>query len=291
MRRRLAGVFSGILLCAGLAAQEGGQAEPPDVPPEITLESLPTVQRAAISRNRFLVESMLMASNSRLAIIEGDYAASLEYSAEALRLAKLSDDYIASRLRRILAGQRVAEAGDRILWAESSGAAAYFPAEVDKAKALRAEAQAAIETSARIGNTAEAITGEEARAAVEEAIRLAGEAIAALSGVAAPPPQAAPQAGESAKPLTRADFPDQPSLPAQYTVRPWDVFGDCFWNISTWFYDTPWRWTAIYEANRDKIPEPDNPNLIEVGTVLDIPDVEGEARRGMWDSGRPYPAP
>jgi nucleoid-associated protein YgaU len=79
-------------------------------------------------------------------------------------------------------------------------------------------------------------------------------------------------------------------LPATYTVREWDAHGDCFWNIAgqPWAYNDPYRWRVLYEANRAKLPDPNNPNLVEPGTVLDIPSIKGETRQGEWVSGRTY---
>jgi hypothetical protein len=47
-------------------------------------------------------------------------------------------------------------------------------------------------------------------------------------------------------------------------------------------------WKVLYEANKSKMPDPDNPDLIEPGMVLDIPSIRGEFRRGMWDPGNTY---
>ena len=43
---------------------------------------------------------------------------------------------------------------------------------------------------------------------------------------------------------------------------------DCLWRISEKFYGTPWRWKKIYEANKDRIKDPD---LIYPGWLLKIP--------------------
>jgi LysM repeat protein len=49
-----------------------------------------------------------------------------------------------------------------------------------------------------------------------------------------------------------------------YTV----VKGDCLWNIAKKFYGNGSQYTKIYNANKDKIK---NPNLIYPGQVLTIP--------------------
>ena len=49
-----------------------------------------------------------------------------------------------------------------------------------------------------------------------------------------------------------------------YTVKK----GDCLWNIAKKFYGSGSKYTVIYNANKDKIS---NPNLIYPGQVLTIP--------------------
>lgn len=55
-----------------------------------------------------------------------------------------------------------------------------------------------------------------------------------------------------------------PSTNKTYTVQK----GDCLWNIAKKFYGNGSKYTVIYNANRDKIK---NPNLIYPGQVLTIP--------------------
>ena len=53
-----------------------------------------------------------------------------------------------------------------------------------------------------------------------------------------------------------------------YTVKYREKQRDCLWRISEKFYRNPMLWRSIFEANRDKIT---NPNLIYPGWVLKIP--------------------
>ncbi|MDR2543611.1 MAG: LysM peptidoglycan-binding domain-containing protein [Treponema sp.] len=78
------------------------------------------------------------------------------------------------------------------------------------------------------------------------------------------------------------------ALPSQYTVRTWAGERDCFWTIAgyPWIYGDSWQWRVLYEANRARLPDPNNPNLIEPGFVLDIPSIRGESRQGMWNPNR-----
>ncbi len=55
-----------------------------------------------------------------------------------------------------------------------------------------------------------------------------------------------------------------PTLPAQYTVSK----DDTLQTISKKFYNSYSKWPKIYEANKDKIPDP---NRIKAGLVLTIP--------------------
>jgi len=79
-------------------------------------------------------------------------------------------------------------------------------------------------------------------------------------------------------------------LPASYTIRAWGVSYDCFWNIAgrPWVYGNPHLWRVLYNANKAKLPDPNNPNLIEPGIVLDIPSLKGEVRQGAWDKDKTY---
>ncbi len=50
----------------------------------------------------------------------------------------------------------------------------------------------------------------------------------------------------------------------EYTV----VKGDTLWNICVRSYGDGYKWTEVWEANKDKVA---NPDVIEVGTVLTLP--------------------
>jgi len=84
--------------------------------------------------------------------------------------------------------------------------------------------------------------------------------------------------------------PAADAFPASYTVRVWSVSHDCFWNIAgrPWVYGNPRQWRVLYNANKAKLPDPNNPNVIEPGTVLDIPSLKGEVRQGAWDANKTY---
>ena len=80
-------------------------------------------------------------------------------------------------------------------------------------------------------------------------------------------------------------LPREAPLPAQYLVRTWAEWRDCLWNIAgkPEIYNDPTLWRHIYEANRSKMPDPGNPDLIHPGMILDIPSIRGEFRQGLME--------
>ncbi|MDR0408888.1 MAG: LysM peptidoglycan-binding domain-containing protein [Spirochaetaceae bacterium] len=212
----------------------------------------------SLRRNKYFLESLRLRSLANLAIDEGEYEQSEHYSEEAVRYAQLSDDFIADQLRKRRATDAISAAREHLAWAEAAQAQKYYPSEYEKA-------------SEHFSTATAAQAEEDWETALENAL-LVGEDLAA---VAAPPPEGTIPEG-------------LPEFPAKYTVRPWDQFGDCFWNISDWFYGDYYKWPQLYEANKEKLPDPDNPDLLEVGTVIDIPELDEHPRLGMWDSGKPF---
>jgi nucleoid-associated protein YgaU len=71
-------------------------------------------------------------------------------------------------------------------------------------------------------------------------------------------------------------------LAAFYEVKLNPVRRDCFWRIAAldYIYGDPWQWRRIYNANKDILVDPNNPNIIEPGQILKIPSVRGEKRSG-----------
>lgn len=211
--------------------------------------------------NQYYVESLRLTSLAEESYDYGDYDASADYAAEALRYAQLSDEYVALQLKIKEANDAIFAANSRLKWAVSVKAATRYPAEFTEAQSAYDEA-----------------VSERSDEQWDEAIAAANRSINALAfiqGVPALPSSAAGRTGV---------------LPAQYTVRTWPSERDCFWNIAAqpWVYGDPFKWRLLYNANKSKLANPDNPNVIEPGTVLDIPSLRGERREGIWDPSRRY---
>jgi nucleoid-associated protein YgaU len=246
---------------------EGGMPEPAVFLPIASLaaaassDAEPAIPQN-IRNNRYFVESVRLTNLAQESFEYGDYDSSTNFAEEALRYARLSDEYVALQLKIKEANDAIAAARSRIDWASANGIPGRYPREYG-------EAQTYYNTS---------LTSRSAQD-WDAAIDAAGKVINALAYVqvdGSQPPQQS-QTGET-------------PLPAQYTVRAWAVSKDCLWNIAgrPWAYGDSSKWRLLYNANKAKMPEPDNPDLIHPGMILDIPSIRGEVRQGLWDSGRTY---
>jgi len=204
-----------------------------------------------IANNKFYLESLKF---SRLAMEMyeiGDYDASAGFAQDAIRYAELSDEFVADQL--------IVEAKRLIAWADKNNIAARFPNNYNEGI-----------------NQYEIAVASQSNEEWNDSIAAAIKAIEIFA------------AFESGKPVTTTTATtvalSRTGLAKQYTVRTWRVERDCLWTIAgyPWVYNDPWKWKILYDANKDKMPEPGNPDLIEPGMVLDIPSIEGETRQGMW---------
>lgn len=200
--------------------------------------------------NEHYRESIRLKRLAEQAFDYGDYDASAAYAAEAAAAARRSDDYVALRLKIRAVDEALAKAKARLDWAASVGAERTY------AKQYAAAAESYEQA-------------KDARAAedYDRALELARKALDELASV-------------------RETVP----LPERYKVRPWAQTKDCFWTIAgyPWVYGDPTKWPLLYEANKAKLPRPNNPDLVRVGTILTIPSIRGEYREGIWQQGKVY---
>ncbi|GBU27477.1 membrane protein [Treponema sp. R8-4-B8] len=197
----------------------------------------------SISQNEFYLRSLELNKLAAETYDYGDYEASAGFAQEAVHYAQLSDEYVSNQL--------IAEAARLMKWASDNKFDTKFPNNF-------------IEGKTQYENAVEARTNQNWNDSIDSAIK-AIEIFTAFQ--------------TSGKPAV----PSGP-LASQYTVRTWRVERDCLWTIAgyPWVYGDPWQWKVLYDANKDKMPEPANPDLIEPGMVLDIPPLSGEKRQGMW---------
>ena len=223
----------------------------------------------SVRNNIFFRESLRLTNLARLAFQEGDYSTSIRYSERALHYAYLSDEFVTDYV--------IAAAGRRINYAISINAPLRYPSEFSEAQTAYGEAH-----DYRVEES------------WNDAIDAAHRVFAALASIQVAGQVATGQAGRPATQATgqaTGQAAGTAPLPAQYTVREWEGYRDCLWNIAgrPWVYNDPSRWRLLLEANRNRMPDPNNPDLIHPGMVLEIPSIRGEHRQDMWDSNRTYP--
>jgi len=242
---------------------------------------------SAIRNNNYYNESLRLTNLARLSYEQGDYDASTQYSEEAIRYAELSDEYVRLRLKMFETDRAINTARRRLDYASSINAASRYPTEYGQAQVAYGEAR----SFRAVENWDEAIYAANRVLAYLANIGggtvAVGDAGGSSTGSTTGSSAATSSTGES----TAGTATTGPSaLPAQYTVRTWESVRDCLWNIAgrPWAYNDPWQWRRLYEANRSKMPKPDDPDLIEPGMVIDIPSIRGEVRQGMWDPNAKY---
>jgi hypothetical protein len=202
-----------------------------------------------ILNNEFYLESLRLNELAQEAFEYGDYDASSNYAEEAIRYARLSDEYVAAKL--------IEEAKRLLNWADINKIVDRYPKEYKDGK-----------------NYYESAVVSHSNEELENAITSATKSIEILS-------------------FLEIEFGKIAVLPKQYRVRTWATEKDCLWNIAgyPWVYGNPYKWTELYEANKSKLNDSGNPNLIEPGMILDIPSIKGEIRQGMWDANKIYQTP
>lgn len=192
------------------------------------------------------------AKKAEIALDAGHYEESVEYSKLAEENAILSKKYTEMMLSRKEAEDNIKLAKNRLAWAEKVDAPNIFPMAYTAGKENIENADASFEAEN-----------------YPKATDYAKQALAALDGIIETTP-----------------------LPEFYIVRPWAETKDCYWNISGrhYVYNNPLLWENLYQANKDKMPKPEDPNLIHPGMKMKIPSITGEYRSGTYDSKKEYNA-
>jgi tetratricopeptide (TPR) repeat protein len=186
---------------------------------------------------------------AREAMDAGDYDKAAEYAEESKEYLEKSDEYVAAMLLKYRANGKIQLAEEKLSYARGIGAEVSVPETYNKAKAGLADAK-------------KAYTSED----YESSIEYAENVISLLEGI---------------QPVKAATTE---TLPKYYTVRLIPERRDCFWLIAeySFVYGDPWKWPTLYEANKDKLEDPENPRIIQPGMVFEIPSIDGELREGMY---------
>jgi nucleoid-associated protein YgaU len=190
---------------------------------------------------------------SEIAFDEGDYLEAKRLAEESQKHAALSDQWIAMMLNRYKANSALRRFEKSLNSAANINGAINFPEEYAEGKALYEQAYQEFRSESYRDSYKTSLKGIEILTAIVYIPREGGG-----------------------------------PLPSQYVVR--DLPSgkeDCLWNIAAYdfVYSDPLMWDKLYEANKDKLVNKDNPHLIHPGLILDIPTQPGEDRNGTWDKG------
>ncbi len=189
---------------------------------------------------------------AEIALDAGHYDDAVEYSEKAEENAELSKAYIELMKARQEAEDNINLAKNQVAYAEEINAQENFK-------------MAYTAATENLANAENSFAAEDYPKATE----YAKACIAALDGIKEVTP-----------------------LPEYYIVRPWAETKDCYWNISgrPYVYNNPLLWENLYQANKNEMPKPEDPNLILPGMKMKIPSITGEKRSGVYDSEKSYDA-
>ncbi len=217
--------------------------------------------------NEYYKMAQTLKAQSDAALTAGDYDAAASFAAEAKENFGKSDAYVEEMLGRYRANGWLARGNELLGQTKAAGKDKSSPDLYGEAAGDLASAKACYD-----GGT------------YEDSIDFSKRAIETLESI----PGVEPIVVE---PVVEPVEPGTPPLPATYTVQLILERRDCLWRIAGYpfVYNNPWKWKVLYEANRDILIDPNNPNLIEVGQVLTIPSIAGEFREGDYDYRLEYP--
>lgn len=204
----------------------------------------------SLLQNSYYQKSLELRARAAEAFESGDYDAAADLAAQAQEFAQLSDEFVEEMLAKNQADEAFAAAQVRMTWALTNGIPETYPSEWSLASSRMGLATAAYE--------------EESWLDVTDYSELVLDAL--------------------------ADLTERLPLPRYYTVRLIPERRDCLWRIAEYpfVYGDPWQWRMLYDANKTIFENPNDPDLILPGQVLEIPSIRGETRSGTWDPAKPY---
>lgn len=222
------------------------------------------IQAQSLLENEYQRAGREYERQAKVAFEEGRFEESAVLSDKAAEEYRKSREWADLQLVKFRAANAINRAERAIM--DVSGVrsqAQKYAAEIAKAKTLLAEAKTLYR-------------GEK----WEEARLKAIESIEALDGIGAAFTEVTPPATFDG------------TLPRYYTVVARPSLTDCYWRISAMkgVYENPLEWKRLWEANKKSMRDPENPNLIYPGMVLEIPSLQGENREGMWRQAADYPS-
>lgn len=204
----------------------------------------------SLLQNSYYQKSLELRAQAAEAFDAGDYDAAADLAAQAQEFARLSDEFVETMLAKNQADQAYAAAQVRMTWAVTNNVPDTYPSEWSLATARMSLATAAYESESWL-----------------DAAEYSDQVLEAL-----------------------ADVTERLPLPRYYAVRLIPERRDCLWRIAEYpfVYGDPWKWRLLYDANKKVLVNPNDPDLILPGQILEIPSIRGETRSGTWDPTKPY---
>ncbi len=180
----------------------------------------------------------------------GEYDQAVEYSQKAAEYSEMSEAFIRMMVAKADADKQIRFARNQLKWAEGIKGDIYFPLTFQAGKENLEKAENAY-----------------GREDYEMASSYAKESLKAL-----------------------AEIKEITPLPQYYVVRPWAESKDCYWNIAgrPYVYNNPTLWENLYQANKQNMKDPSNPDLIYPGMKMEIPSITGEYREGTYSPNKKY---
>jgi nucleoid-associated protein YgaU len=203
----------------------------------------------SLENNEYYKKSLEYAALSQRAIDNGEFAQGAEYAVQSQEYAALSRKYIEEQLLAYRASSAYGAARARMNLAERNNLKTLAPSLYDEASGVFKSA-----TDKFNARDYENSIPDSRR--VVELLRDMEAVIAAARAVS--------------------------GLAAAYEVKLNPAQRDCLWRIAgfDFVYGNPRLWRRLYEANKNTFPDPDNPDLIVPGQILQIPSLSGEVRSG-----------
>ena len=216
----------------------------------VLLVTLGVVFGASYSNNEYQKKARELTTLAQEAFDEGNYDKAIELTAQAEDYAEKSQAYIQMMIAKSDAEKQMTIAKNQQAWALRVRGDVNYPMAYSAGTKSLENGQVAFDKEDFVGASAFAI-----------------EAIQAFSSI------------EEVTPL-----------PQFYIVRPWAENKDCYWNISgrSYVYNNPTLWENLYQANKSKMKDPANPDLIYPGMKVEIPSISGEYREGTYSPKAEY---
>jgi nucleoid-associated protein YgaU len=216
----------------------------------ILLVTLGFVFGASYTNNEYQKKARELTVLAQEAFDEGDYDKAIELTAQAEENAEKSQAYIQMMIAKADAEKQMTIAKNQQAWALRVRGDVNYPMAYSAGTKSLENGQIAFDKEDFVGASAYAI-----------------EAIQSFSSI------------EEVTPL-----------PQFYIVKPWAENKDCYWNISgrSYVYNNPTLWENLYQANKSKMKDPANPDLIYPGMKMEIPSITGEYREGTYSPKAEY---